>query len=136
GEPARRCGRATDVAHDDVHTAEAARVGRSQGTALFDLQMRDRSFAHPERVAEVNRAPRERTRYHPDNHGRCRTVLDHVLDLEPRVIFLGHLFDPLAQLEDAAPSLPFICHDGVRSERSEHRLYVLTIDRLEVRLER
>src|SRR5258706_13424485 len=97
--------------------------------------MRDRSFAQPEGVAEANRASWKRPRYQPDDNGRSRAVLDHVLDLEPGVIFLGHFFDPLAQLEDAAPSLPFICHDGVRGERGEHRLHVLTVDGREVRLE-
>src|SRR5258705_552698 len=95
--------------------------------------MRDRSFAQPERVAETNRASWERSRYQPNDNGRSRTVLDHVLDLEPWVIFLGHLFDPLAQLGDTAPSLPFICHDGVRGKGGEHCLHVHTIDRLEVR---
>src|ERR1700704_3190985 len=97
--------------------------------------MRDRSFAQPERVAEANRASWERSRYQPDDNGRSRAVLDHVLDLEPGVIFLGHLFDPLAQLGDTAPSLALILHDRVRGEGHEHRLHVLTIDRLEVRLE-
>src|SRR5258708_39249999 len=95
--------------------------------------MCDLSAAQPEGIAEANGAPRERSRHQPYYNGGFRAFRDNVFDLEPWVIFLGHLFDPLAQLEDAAPSLPFICHDGVRGKGGEHRLHVLAIDRLEVR---
>ena len=84
---------------------------------------------------ERNGAPRERSRHQPYYNGGFRAFRDNIFDLEPWVIFLGHLFDPLAQLGDTAPSLALILHDRVRGEGHEHRLHVLTIDRLEVRLE-
>src|SRR5258708_36083008 len=97
--------------------------------------MCDLSAAQPEGIAEANGAPRERSRHQPYYNGGFRAFCDNVFDLEPWVIFLGHLFDPLAQLGDTAPSLTLIPHDLVLGEVHEHRLHVLTIVRLEVRLE-
>src|SRR5258706_5340841 len=97
--------------------------------------MCDLSSAQPEGIAEANGAPRKHSRHQPYYNEGFRALRDNVFDLEPWVIFLGHLFDPLAQLGDTAPSLALIPHDRVRGEGHEHRLHVLTIDRLEVRLE-